>query len=103
MGQTRHSWREVCDSALGESDPQKLIGCIEYAITALERRYAEWDSDPGTRAELNSIQKTVLALERHMKEKVGAVPAQEFSGTTHQSVGRALEHISRSLFLMGPH
>lgn len=105
MGQeNRHSWREACASALTESDPLKLLGCIEYALSALQRRYAEWDSDPCTSAELNSIRKTILALERHLKEKIGrgggvAKPAPEFLGTTHQGVARELGQVSR-LFLV---
>lgn len=100
MGHARRSCQEACDSALRESDPKKLLGCLEYAITALERWYAEWDSDPGTPAELDSIQKAILALERRLKEKLeggGEVskPAQEFSGTTQQSGAKELRHVSR--------
>ena len=63
MGSVRDSWQEACAAALGESDPVRLVGRIESTITALERRYAEWGSDPGTPAELNTILKAISALE----------------------------------------
>jgi hypothetical protein len=77
MGRVSHSWREPWASALAESDPSKLLGRIEYAIAALERRYAEWESNPGTPAELKAIQKAIFSLERLMKQDLGrhgAVP-----------------------------
>src|SRR5271169_2352634 len=69
MGRVPHSWREAYASALRESDPNKLIGRIEYAITAIERRYSEWGTDPGTPAELTAIQTCISALMRLMKQK----------------------------------
>ena len=69
MGRARHCWQDACEAALAESDPSKVIGRAEYAIMALERRYAEWDSLPGTPAELNAIHEAILALESLMKEE----------------------------------
>jgi len=69
MGRVPHSWREAYASALRESDPSKLIGRIEYAITAIERRYSEWGTEPGTPAELTAIQTCISALVRLMKQK----------------------------------
>ena len=60
MGRVSHSWREPWASALAESDPSKVLGRIEYAIATIERRYAEWESDPGTPAELKAIQKAIF-------------------------------------------
>jgi hypothetical protein len=51
-----------------ESDPIKVIGRIEYAMYALERRYSEWATDPGTPAELAAIQKCISALARLTKQ-----------------------------------
>jgi hypothetical protein len=105
MGHARHSWREACASALTEPDPKKVPSRLEYAISALERRYAEWESHPGTSAELSAIQKTVLALERLMKEKLGSsralppVGQRAFSDTTDHSVATELGHVRR-LFLV---
>ena len=104
MGPARDSWREACDSALGESDPQRLLGCIEYAITALERRYAQWESDPGTSAELIAIQEAILTLERHIKESFGKDGAGRpstgrISGRLEHTVGDELGHLRR-LFLV---
>ena len=69
MRRVPHSWREAYELALIESDPSKLIGRIEYALYSLERRYAEWGTDPGTPAELTAIQKCISALERLMKQQ----------------------------------
>jgi hypothetical protein len=69
MRRVPHSWREAYELALIESDPNKLIGRIEYALNALERRYSQWGTHPGTPAELAAIQKSISALERLMKQK----------------------------------
>src|SRR5690349_1272012 len=69
MRRVPHCWREAYELALIESDPDKLIGRIEYALNALERRYSEWGAHPGTPAELAAIQKSISALERLMKQK----------------------------------
>jgi len=69
MRRVPHFWRVAYELALTESDPSKLAGRIEYAIYALERRYAEWGTDPGTPAELAAIQKCVSALQRLMKQQ----------------------------------
>lgn len=69
--ESSYGWREVCVSALRESDPKKLIACIEQAITAIERRYAEWGSNPGTPDELSAIRKAISGLESLANEKLG--------------------------------
>ena len=69
MRRVPHSWREAYELALIESDPSKLFGRIEYALNALERRYAEWGIDPGTPAELTAIQRCISTLERLMKQQ----------------------------------
>jgi hypothetical protein len=105
LGRLRHSWREAFLSALDESDPDELPGRIEYAIITLERRYAEWGSDPGTSAELNAIQKALSALGRLMNEELvtcqDAPPrkGQEISDGTRQNLASELGHI-RHLFLV---
>jgi hypothetical protein len=71
MGRASHSWRELWASALAETDPSKLLGRIEYAIATIEKRYAEWESDPGTPAELKAIQNAICCLERLMKQELG--------------------------------
>jgi hypothetical protein len=68
MRRVPHSWREAYEAALLESDPCKLIGRIEYALNALERRHADWGTDPGTPAELSAIQKCISALQRLMRQ-----------------------------------
>jgi hypothetical protein len=69
MGRIPHSWQEAYALAFKESDPDKLIGRIEYALIAIERRYSEWETYPGTPAELRAIQKCIAALQRLMSSK----------------------------------
>lgn len=105
LGRLRHSWREAFLSALDESDPHELPGRIEYAIITLERRYAEWGSDPGTSAELNAIQEALAALGRLMNEGLAThqdAPlrkGQEISNATRHNLASELGHI-RHLFLV---
>ena len=72
MGHASYAWREVCASALRESDPKKLVACLERAITAIERRYAEWEISPGTSNELRAIRNTISGLETVLREKLSA-------------------------------
>ena len=69
-----------------ESDPIKVIGRIEYAMYALERRYSEWATDPGTPAELAAIQKCISALVRLTKQNQlgagGANPSTSAGSST---------------------
>jgi hypothetical protein len=105
MGRIRHSWQKAFLSALDESDPDELPGRIEYAISTLERRYAEWGSDPGTSAELNAIQKALSALGRLMNEELAKYQdaplreEQEISDATRRNLTSELGHI-RHLFLV---
>lgn len=64
-----HSWHQAYGLALRESDPGELIGRIEYAINAIERRYSEWGTDPGSPAELKAIKKCISALRRLLKRE----------------------------------
>lgn len=69
MRRVPHSWLQAYQAALIESDPNKLIGRVEYAMNMLERRYANWGIDPGTPAELLAIQKCIGALQRLMRQE----------------------------------
>lgn len=66
---------------------------------ALERRYAEWQSHPGTPAELNTIRETIHALESLMKEEAESVSVAEvtsaISHTPERSVGDKLKQVRR--------
>ena len=77
-----HSWHEAFASAMTQSDPRKLIGCVEDAIRALERRYSEWGTHPGTPTELAAIQKCISALDRLMKKHMADTeqPIQQRQG-----------------------
>lgn len=73
MGRVPHAWREAYELALTESDPSSLLGRIEYALNALERRCSEWETDPGTPAEVMAIQRCISSLKRLVKqEQVGS-------------------------------
>ena len=107
MGRVPHTWREAYASALRESDPSKLIGHIEYAITAIERRYSEWGTEPGTPAELTAIQTCISALVRLMKQKQlgkhGAVlstASRGSSNATERSLRKDRGQATRSLFVV---
>jgi hypothetical protein len=69
MGRIPHSWQEAYSLAFSETDPAKVMGRIEYALIAIERRYSEWGTYPGTPAEMRAIQKCISALQRLMKDK----------------------------------
>ena len=69
-----------------QTDPSKLIGCVEYAITAIERRYSEWGTNPGTEAELAAIHKCISALNRLMKqERPGRHDRRLFQSVTREA------------------
>ena len=107
MGRVPHSWREAYASALKESDPSRLIGRIEYAITAIEKRYSEWGTDPGTPAELTAIQTCISALMRLMKQTqlgkhcaVLSTASRGSSNATERSLGKERGEATRSLFVL---
>jgi len=91
MGRASYAWRQVCESALRESDPKKLIASIEQAITVFERRHAEWGSNPGTPDELSEIRKTIAGLECRLKEAVGThgpvAVSRLVAGTSNRAKG----------------
>ena len=72
-----------------ESDPIKVIGRIEYAMYALERRYSEWTTDPGTPAELAAIHKCISALARLTKQNRQGAERADLSTSAGISNGTA--------------
>jgi hypothetical protein len=85
MRRVPHSWREAYELALIESDPNKAIGRIEYAMYVLERRHSEWGTDPGTPAELAAIRTCISALVRLMKQNRLATRGAVASASTGSS------------------
>jgi hypothetical protein len=67
MRRTRYAWRDAYVAALRESDPMKLLARIQQATSAIEMRHAEWESNPGTPAELKAIQKAISTLRSLLK------------------------------------
>ena len=74
-----HSWQQAYASALRESDPGELLGRVEYTINAIERRYSEWEADPGSLAELTAIQKCISVLRRLIKREQLRTPGTVLS------------------------
>ena len=68
MRRVPHFWKVAYERAMTETDSIKVIGRVEYAMYALEKRYAEWAADPGTPAELAAIRKCISVLVRLMKQ-----------------------------------
>src|ERR1700726_526888 len=107
MRRESYAWLEVCALALRESNPQKLITRIESAIAAIERRYAEWASNPGTPDELRLIRQTISHLERLLQEKVlknGSVDVRRSAAPTAASAKKDIatefdRHIKRLVSL----
>lgn len=106
MGRVPHFWREAFLSAIGETDPNKWMGRVEYAINALERRYADWGSDPGTPAELHAIQEAIRSLERLMEERLGKLGStsqgttQQITPPTGHGVATELKEVRRLFFVL---
>jgi hypothetical protein len=69
MRRLPHSWREAYELALTEPDPSRLLWRTEYALNALERRCSEWETDPGTPAEVMAIQRCISSLKRLLKQE----------------------------------
>jgi hypothetical protein len=59
-------WQRACSAALRQSDPRQLLSLLEYAVAALERRFAEWSDAPGTQAELCAIQEFTSKLNERL-------------------------------------
>jgi hypothetical protein len=59
-------WQRACSAALRQSDPRQLLSHLECAVTALEKRLAEWSDAPGTRAELCAIQESTSKLNERL-------------------------------------
>jgi hypothetical protein len=100
MRRVTHSWLEAYESALKESDPNKLIGRIEYALNALERRYADWMIDPGTPAELTAIQKCISALQRLLRQEQ---PGHRSAPPLHYESRKSSIDVTRSLLSSADH
>ena len=70
-------WQHTCSAALVQSDPNQLLSYLESAVTALEKRLAEWSQAPGNQAELHAIQDFTSQLSERLAwwralEKSGA-------------------------------
>ena len=91
MQRAKFGWQEVCALALQESDPEKLITRTEHAIAAMERRFAEWASNPGTPDELRLIRQSISHLERLLREKVLTNRSVDLPGSAAPTAGSAKE------------
>ena len=59
-------WHRAYHAACLESDPNKLLPLLVYAVMSLERRAAGWDSDPGTKAELRAALDSIATLRKRL-------------------------------------
>lgn len=96
-----HSWHQAYMSALRESDSGELIGRIEYALSAIERRYSEWGTNPGSPAELAAIRKCISALTHLMKREWLRVHDTVLSTASTGSSNKTWTRISEQLIEFG--
>jgi hypothetical protein len=59
----KYGWQEAFVAALRDTDPMRSICRVESAVAALERRFAEWDEDPGSETENQAIRQAISALQ----------------------------------------
>jgi hypothetical protein len=62
-GKAKISLQKTYNSVLKEPDPVKVLPLLESAILVLERRFAEWGTEPGTKVELKAILKAISILQ----------------------------------------
>jgi hypothetical protein len=65
-------WHRACNAACMESDPNKLLPLLAYAVVSLERRAAEWDIEPGTKTELRAALDSISTLRKRLAWYVDA-------------------------------
>ena len=60
---TKYAWQEAFLTALRAADAVQPMCLVERAIAALERRFAEWDENPGSETERQAIHQAISALQ----------------------------------------
>jgi hypothetical protein len=79
--QHQYSWQAPCLAALQESDPRRLLGRIDCALTALARRSAEWSESPGQQAERKAIRRAIAALKKRLSSYEATKSASAVAGS----------------------
>ena len=64
----KYPWQQACRAVLRDPDSGPLVCRVEHAITALERRLAEWDDNPGTQAESEAIREAIFNLQTLLED-----------------------------------
>ena len=59
-------WYLTYHAVCTESDPDKAFPLLGFAVMALERRSAGWESQPGTRAEVWAILVFISMLRKRL-------------------------------------
>lgn len=62
-----YPWQESCAEPPHATDPEQALRLIELAVCAIEKRYAEWQSRPGTPEELAVIRETISKLRTDLR------------------------------------
>jgi hypothetical protein len=59
----KYAWQEDFLAALRDTDSVRSLCQVEHAVAALERRFAEWNENPGSETENQAIRQAISALE----------------------------------------
>ena len=62
----KYQWQHAYNAARMESNPDKLLPLLGCAVMALERRSAEWDNEPGTKAEVRAVLESISTLRQRL-------------------------------------
>ena len=62
MAALPYSWQKFCVKPLRETDSRRALRLLEVAICAIEQRYAEWHTSPGTPEEVAAIREAISKL-----------------------------------------
>ncbi len=62
----KYQWQLAFNTVRMESDPDKLLPLLADAVVSLERRAAEWNIEPGTKAELWAVLHSIATLRKRL-------------------------------------
>ena len=62
----KHQWQLAYNAVRMESDSAKVFPLLWCAVMALERRSAEWDTEPGTKDEVSAVLESISTLRERL-------------------------------------